>query len=191
MFRWRKPSDADIAQFITSQAPTTWNYPQVGATRDHDPPAGYIVDHTRVKIGEGLATFQRGCQALQRWKQFELGWVSLYHTEFPPEPGRTVAVLAHSLGMWILNATRVVYLVEEETPIKRFGYAYGTLPQHVECGEERFQVDWDPATNDVYYDILAYSRPSHILTKIGFPYTRYKQRQFARDSVQAVKRAVS
>ncbi len=191
MFRWRQPSDGEIAQFINDQADAQWNYPQVGSTHDHNPPAGFIVDHTRVKIGEGPEVYAAACDALRQWRQFQLGWVSLHHSEFPPKPDRVVAVLAQALGFWILNAARVVYEVEEDTPIKRFAYAYGTLPKHVERGEERFQIDWNPATNTVHYDILAYSQPRHILTKIGFLYTRRKQKQFARNSVQVMQQAVA
>ncbi|WP_166829852.1 DUF1990 domain-containing protein [Thalassoroseus pseudoceratinae] len=191
MFRWRKPSDAEIARFITDQADAQWNYTDVGSTREHNPPAGFIVDHTRVKIGEGQAVYEAACHALRQWRQFQLGWVSLHHSEFPPEPDRVVAVLAHTLSLWVLNAARIVYELEEDTPVKRYAYAYGTLPKHVERGEERFQIDWDPATNAVHYDILAFSQPRHILTKIGFLYTRRKQKQFARNSVQVMQQTVA
>jgi hypothetical protein len=39
-----------------------------------------------------------------------------------------VAVLARSLGLWWLNACRIVSVVNEDGPGKRFGFAYGTLP---------------------------------------------------------------
>ena len=42
-----------------------------------------------------------------------------------------------------MNAGRVVYLVDEDGPVPRFGFAYGTLPGHAESGEERFLVEWD------------------------------------------------
>jgi len=29
----------------------------------------------------------------------------------------------------------------EEEPIQRYGFAYGTLPDHAETGEERFLVE--------------------------------------------------
>jgi uncharacterized protein (UPF0548 family) len=36
---------------------------------------------------------------------------------------------------WWLNACRIVYVVDEEGPVKRFGFAYGTLPEHAESGK--------------------------------------------------------
>ena len=57
-------------------------------------------------------------------------------------------MLARVLGMWTLNAARVVFVIDEPG---RFGFAYGTLPRHVESGEERFLVERD-AAGEVYYE---------------------------------------
>ena len=57
----------------------------------------------------------------------------------------------------MVNACRVVYVVDEEEPIQRYGFAYGTLPDHAETGEERFLVEWNRASGEVWYDILAFS----------------------------------
>ena len=77
--------------------------------------------------------------------------------------------------------------MEEED---KFGFTYGTLPDHAESGEERFLAEWDRATGWVWYDILAFSRPRHLLTRLGYPWTRGVQRRFARDSAAAMVRAV-
>jgi uncharacterized protein (UPF0548 family) len=70
-----------------------------------------------------------------------------------------VAQLLAAIDMWWLNACRIVYVVDEEGPVKRYGFAYGTLPEHVESGDVRFTVDWHEADGAVWYDILAFSRP--------------------------------
>jgi len=71
-----------------------------------------------------------------------------------------------------------------------FGFAYGTLPGHVERGEERFLVEI--ADDDsVRYDILAFSQPKHLLTKIGYPFVRRLQKRFGRESSAAMVRAVA
>jgi uncharacterized protein (UPF0548 family) len=74
--------------------------------------------------------------------------------------------------------------------VARFGFAYGTLPHHVERGEERFCVEWRHADDSVWYDILAFSRPHHPLLIPGYPVARIVQRRFARDSKRAMLRAV-
>ena len=74
--------------------------------------------------------------------------------------------------------------------MERFGFAYGTLPGHAERGEERFLVEWSHEDDSVFYDVLAFSRPNHLLAWLGYPFARILQRRFARDSKEAMKEAV-
>jgi len=81
--------------------------------------------------------------------------------------------------------------MEEDGHVKRFGFAYGTLPGHVESGEERFLIEWDRADNCVWYDILAFSRPRHILAWLGYPWVRHLQKRFRQESGAAMCRATA
>ena len=125
-------------------------------------PSGYTIDHNRVQLGNGESVFQRAVQALKEWKQFDLGWVSIVPAGVAVKVVSTVAVKVRAFGTWSLSAARVVYLVEEGRPVRRFGFAYGTLPDHVETGEERFTVEWHENDDSVWYDILAFSRPPSV-----------------------------
>jgi uncharacterized protein (UPF0548 family) len=185
MFLIRKPSPSFIRAFLEGQAKLAFTYPAVGATAG-TPPLGYVVDHTRFKLGTGQVAFTVAKDALKKWEQFRLGWVEPCWPETSIEPGQVVAVLAHCCGLWSLNACRIEYVRDEP---RKFGFAYGTLPGHVESGEERFAVEWHE-DDAVWYDILAFSRPSHFLARLGYPLVRKLQRRFARDSVAAMKRAV-
>ena len=100
------------------------------------------------------------------------------------------STLARVFGLWTVNVCRVVYVFEESSVVEKFGFAYGTLPRHVECGEERFTVEWHRDDDSVWYDILAFSKPGHILTRLGYPLARRLQKRFAVDSMQAMQRAV-
>jgi uncharacterized protein (UPF0548 family) len=185
MFLHRKPSAEVVRQFVSSQQDLPFSYPQVGSTQSESRarPAGYIVDHNRIKLGEGEETYRRAVAALRSWKQFDLGWVTVAPPGEPLQVGTTVAVQAKVFGLWWLNAARIVYVFDEKGSAKaRFGFAYGTLPDHVELGEERFMVEWS-ADNSVWYDILAFSRPKHPLARLGFPITRSLQKRFARNSL--------
>jgi uncharacterized protein (UPF0548 family) len=51
-------------------------------------------------------------------------------------------------------------------------------------------IEWDRADNSVWYDILAFSRPSHILAWLGYPIVRRTQKRFGRESAAAVLKAV-
>ena len=187
----RKPSSDLIRTFLADQAKLRFTYPAVGATAT-TPPPGYTVDHTRMRLGEGAAVFKLATAALRRWDHFRLPWVEAWSPDPVIGVGTPVAVLARVLGLWWLNACRVVYLVDEEREqVQRWGFAYGTLPGHAESGEERFQIEWDQTDGGVHYDILAFSRPRHILARLGYPLTRRFQRGFARDSAAAVMTAAA
>jgi uncharacterized protein (UPF0548 family) len=182
MFMIREPSEADVARFIATQRDLPFTYPEVGATKA-TPPAGYNLDHNRIQIGSGEAIFQRAVEALKKWRHFELGWVAIVPRNVAVKVGATVAVKARAFGTWSLNACRIVYTIDES---RRFGFAYGTLPDHVETGEERFLVEW-LSDDTVWYDILAFSRPQHPLVKLSAPLARRLQKRFARDSLNRIK----
>ena len=182
MFRIKEPRDEDVAEFISSQRSLEFTYPEVGATNG-TPPAGYKVDHNRIQLGHGEATYKRAVEALKTWRQFQLGWVTIVPRGVAVEVGATVAVKARAFGTWSLNASRVVYVIDEA---RRFGFAYGTLPDHVECGEERFLIEW-LADDSVWYDILAFSKPRHPLVQLSSPLARMLQKRFARESMLILK----
>lgn len=182
MFRIVEPTERDVIEFISAQRDLPFTYSEVGATNT-SPPAGYTVDHNRIQLGEGETTYTRAVAALKDWRQFDLGWVTIVPSGVNVEIGATVAVKARAFGTWSLNAARVVYVIDEP---RRFGFAYGTLPDHVECGEERFLVEWLP-DDSVWHDILAFSRPQHPLVKLSAPLARRLQKRFARESLIRMK----
>ena len=133
-------------------------------------------------MGEGEKVFAAAKAALERWQQFRLGWLEASPDDTPIKEGQVVAILARSLGLWWLNACRIVDVVDEDGPVRRFGFAYGTLPDHAGSGEERFLIEWDRQEGNVWYDILAFSRPRHFLARLGYPWVRRVQKRFGRES---------
>ena len=189
MLSLRKPSTESIRGFLSQQAKLDFTYSAVGATSGN-PPAGYIVDHTRIKLGEGERVYDAAKMAIRRWDQFRLGWLEASPEGTPLQNGEVVAIVAYAIGVWWINACRIICVMDEVGEISRFGFAYGTLPVHAGTGEERFLVEWDQSDNSVWYDILAFSRPNHILTRLGYPLVRRKQKRFGRDSAASMLRAV-
>ena len=191
MFLSRKPSEETVARFIASQQDLAFSYPAVGATQGQataDELPGYNVDHNRIKLGTGRETYERAVSALRSWRQFELGWVSVVPEGKPLAVGTTVAVRAKTFGFWSLSAARIVYLIDERSAQDaRFGFAYGTLPDHVERGEERFRVEWNE-DDSVWYDIHAFSRPKHPLVRLGYPVARMLQKRFVKESLAVMVR---
>jgi uncharacterized protein (UPF0548 family) len=171
---------------LEAQRDVGFSYPEVGATAT-SPPRGYNVDHARFLLGQGPVTFSRGKLAIQRWEMFHNGWTHLCWPDAPIHCGVDVAMLARGFGLYSINFCRIVYLVDEP---RKYGFAYGTLPDHVETGEERFVVEW-LEDDTVWYDVFAFSRARHVLARIANPAVRKLQSKFRRDSGRAMQAAVT
>jgi uncharacterized protein (UPF0548 family) len=181
MFFLTEPSPTTINRFLSAQAGQAFSYSEVGATQTR-PPADYVLDHNRIQLGAGAPVFDRGVAALKRWRQFDLGWVGIVPDTTPLEVGNTVAIRARTFGLWSLSACSIVYLIDEKAPVRKFGFAYGTLGNHVERGEERFTVELHE-DGSVWYDILAFSQPHQFFVRLAYPLARRLQKRFARESL--------
>ncbi len=191
VFSLTRPTAARIARFLAAQDDASFSYTELGSTRSAPPPR-YTVDHNRVRLGSGVEVFDRAAAALRGWRMLTLGFAEVFPHHMEIVPGRTVAVVARHYGFWSLNACRVVYVVDEvggAGGMRRFGFAYGTLPDHGAVGEERFMVEWRPEDDSVWYDLYALSRPRHPLARLGYPLARALQRRFARASKRAMAKA--
>ncbi|HEY4047433.1 MAG TPA: DUF1990 domain-containing protein [Acidobacteriaceae bacterium] len=190
MFCLSRPTDQQIRELITRQAAADLSYPEKGASQGAMP-QGYAVLHERIRLGEGLAIFERASEALSQWKMFEMPWISLCWPDVPIQAGNIVAILAHHFGFWSLNFSKIVYVLDEDGPICRYGFAYGTLQEHAERGEERFLIEWDRSSGAVWYELLSFSRPNALLARASGPVARMLQRRFARASSAAMVRAAA
>ena len=191
MFLLTKPANETIRRFLETQKDKAFSYAEVGASRLGTPLAGYNADHNRIRIGSGPDDFQAAINAVKSWKMFDMPWVELCWPDTQIEVGSTVAILVRHFGLWSLNAARIVYVIEESGDIDRFGFAYGTLTEHAECGEERFSVEFHHDTGEVWFDLFAFSKPNHVLARLGYPLSRRLQRRFAEESKQAMLSAVN
>jgi len=179
-----------VRRFVADQRDSTFSYAEVGASKSRLPP-GYKHERYRVRLGSGKETFARACAALDGWTMFQLGWVRLYDPRTPVGQGATVALLIRHFGLWSLNASRIVYVFDEEGPVRAHGFGYGTLMEHAEEGEEKFAIEWHRADDSVWYSVVAFSRPRNVLARVGYPVTRFLQKRFARDSQRAMVEAVN
>ena len=81
MVSFRRLSDAGFA-----------SYAAVGATA-RDLPAGFNVDHDRVRLGVGAACYRRAVTSIRSWKMFDLGWLAARPERGTIETGMTVGAL--------------------------------------------------------------------------------------------------
>ncbi len=177
----RKPSPHRIHEILASQAGLNPTYAPVGATRA-EPPSGFVVDHTRALLGHGPEVFAAAQDALRRWREFAFSWLEAFPADTPIREGEILCTIARAMGLWWVNVCRIVYVIDEPDC---FGFAYGTLPEHAECGEERFQIELADS-GEVWYDIFAFSRPHQFLPRLGKPFVRRLQKRFGKESVHAV-----
>ena len=184
---FRRPSQQVIEGFLQVQRRCEFTYQEVGCTRETDV-AGFDLDEYRVRLGQGQETFAAACSAMRAWRMFPKRWTGVVHGESDIAAQQTVAVLIKVFGLWWLNSARIVYMLGDTD--RRFGFAYGTLPGHVECGEERFMVEWDE-DDVVWYELRAMSRPRLWFTRLGYPFVRRLQRLFGRDSQQSMTAAIA
>jgi uncharacterized protein (UPF0548 family) len=190
MFLIAKPSDSELRQFVSSLSRMRYSYRDVGATASVVPPS-YNVDHNRIRLGTGAADWARAVEAIHSWEMFNFGWTQLYSRDTPIRVGANVAILVSLFGIYSLNGARIVYVIDENGPVKRYGFAYGTLEEHAESGEERFSVEWNQQDDSVWYNLLAFSRLAHLLARLAFPVARNLQRRFAVDSLSRMASIVS
>ena len=173
-----KPNAATVNAFLEAEQGKTFTYPTVGATKNGEPPKDYDLDDNKVYLGHGQKVFTSAVNALNQWQHFPPSWTEVQAPEHPPFEAQTVAVLFKVLGLWWLNSARIVYVLHETN---KYGFAYGTLPGHIECGEEVFYVEMHP-DESVYYHIKAFSKPNRWFVKLGYPLARHWQRQFVKES---------
>jgi len=187
VFSWRKPDHEQLERLLAKHQAGSLSYTAIAATQ-RDAPPGYRLDRNRIVIGHGAEQFKRAKAAVDGWKMFDLDWIQVFPAHPSIEIGNAIAVVVRHFGFWSVNISRIVYVIDEES---RYGFAYGTSLCHSEEGEERFLVEHDPATDEVWYDLYAFSKPKHPLARVGFPIARHLQKRFARESLAAMKQLVS
>jgi len=186
MLSLRRPQGSQISLFLDRLAGSSLSYGPVGLSQAS--PRRFNVDEMRVRLGEGEELFERAKHALDAWRMFELDWAELLPRNPESSVGTNVAVLGRVARLWTMNGCRVVSRIDSAG---RYGFAYGTLREHAERGEECFTVELDPTDEAVWYMIRAVSRPRAILAIVGYPLSRRMQRKFREDSAAALRAAIA
>ena len=122
-------------------------------------------------LGHGPEAFAKASAGLRRWAAHRGIGAQVFPAESPIEVGRTVLVALGIGPLRIVAPTRIVVVVDEPT---RFGFAYGTLPGHPECGEESFVIEHCD-DGSVVARIRVDAKPATLLTKVAGPVGRLAQ----------------
>jgi uncharacterized protein (UPF0548 family) len=89
MFSFQKPSNESVRRFLSEQDHLNYTYSAVGATSS-TPPSGFVVDHTRICLGDGELVFEAAKKAIRCWEHFQLGWVESSSRDIPIANGQVV-----------------------------------------------------------------------------------------------------
>ena len=179
----RRPTDAALAGWLARQGDARASFE---APLPDVAPAGFDLDSCRLELGAGPAVFAAARDALRRWAHCDTGWLGIAPRAAPPAPGLSFAMLVRLGGVWFANACRVRSVFDEPGST---GYEHVTLPDHAECGVERFEVRAE-RDGRVVFEIRAVSRPARWWVAAGRPLVRAAQARFRRDSPAALLRAV-
>lgn len=155
------------------------SYAEVGATAAGKLPAGYGHLFVRKQIGTGRQRFERSAEAVMRWGMQRGAGLRVQASS---EVAAVDTVVLVRMG-FLPAPCRVVYVIDE--PDIR-GFAYGTLEGHPESGEERFVVHRDPATDAVFAEVSAFSRPATWWSRLGGPAVSVAQRVIAKRYLRGV-----
>ena len=150
---------------------TGLTYPEVGATRREPLPAGYDHLHYRRLIGSGADVFNRAGEAVETFRMHRAIGATVRTTADRAAPGVRLGI---GLGPFTVPC-EIVYVPDEPN---RAGFGYGTLPGHVQRGEEAFLVERDQ-DDRVWFRVTAFSRPARWITVLGGPLTIVAQRGYA------------
>lgn len=184
------PTESAVATAVAQSGVAPLSYDPVGGTAGLLP-EGFDHDVQQAVIGHGAQAWERGVEALRGWKQFDQPWIRFHHPETPIAAGAMVAFSSWQYGMWALNLCRVVDVIDvRDGPVLRFGFSYGTLAGHTVAGEERFELRWDKATDDVIFEVRKYSQLRHWLVRALGPLARHTQVRFSREAIARLRGAV-
>ncbi len=156
-----------LERILREQSAASLTYSEVGATRG-TPPPGYRSDRRTVRLGQGEQTYLRAVDGLRHWATHHGAGIRLCPENPDLEVGVTIVQAIGFPGFTAIAACRIVYVVDEADA---FGFGYGTLPAHAEQGEESFTVTKD-ADGAVDFVVRAFSRPRHVLARLGAPVAR-------------------
>ena len=162
------PSIQKSTAFIQKQAPLDYTYSPLFGTKLKDNIETYDNDSLEIVIGKGVLDFEIAKKAIRSWTMFPALWTKILKENTPIEVNETVAMYAKFFGLWWRNACKIVYVTDNKT---EFGFAYGTLPGHIESGEELFLVSMNEK-EEVIYTIKAFAKvlktcPNMHLTLVG------------------------
>jgi uncharacterized protein (UPF0548 family) len=161
-------------------------YPEVGATLAGQAPTGLRRARAEIRLGHGSDTFSLAVVGLRGWAAHGLAGVTVFPRNVAIRTGETVIVTVGTPFLALAAPCRIVGVVDAPG---RWGFAYGTLPDHPEQGEESFVVTMSE-DESVRFTITSLSRPGDPLVRMAGPLARSAQAFATKGYLRSLRRYV-
>ncbi|XP_021908376.1 UPF0548 protein At2g17695-like isoform X3 [Carica papaya] len=151
---WAVPSLEEQISCIKKSVAFNYNSKYLGATAKPEASLkkdeelskdGFLINHSRILVGSGVGTYEKGKKALQTWRHFGLDW-AFVDPNTPVQSGVKFCVCVKEFLPWIMMPLQVVYVNESrkaKNAVASFSFGSGTLQGHLLAGEERFSIELD------------------------------------------------
>jgi uncharacterized protein (UPF0548 family) len=136
-------------------------------------------------LGTGRVVFGQAVEALRSWDVHKHAGLEVISEKPSVETGATILLGLRLMPFYLTFACRILYEIEGDD---RRGFAYGTLPLHVERGEQSFVVRIDQGS--VRFVVSSLSQPAHITARLAAPLSRALQSKARADYVMAMRRVL-
>jgi uncharacterized protein (UPF0548 family) len=160
------------------------NYPEVGTSIEGSFPSGFRIHHYEIELSASEAVFNRAVAGLQSWQAHRIPRISIYPQSPPVRLGESLILEIGPRAIAMAAPCRIVRVVEDSN---KYGFAYGTLPGHPECGEESFVVS-RLSTGKVVFEISGFSQPGSSIVRLAGPIARTIQTSATNSYLRALKR---
>jgi uncharacterized protein (UPF0548 family) len=183
--RRRAATDGQLASLLEQARLDTLTYGLPSGSPGDGTPVGMHRRHWDTALS-GADPFTAAVAALHAW-EVHRGAGLVLAADGPLAVGTNVAFSAPLPIGYVDGACRIVTVIDDA---HRFGFTYGTLSVHPECGEESFAVTRD-SDGVVRFEIDAVSRPVQPLARLVPVVADWLQDAAVRRYLAAMRRAVA
>jgi uncharacterized protein (UPF0548 family) len=160
------------------------NYSEVGASLTGATVSGFRNHHYQIDLSAKDGVFDRAVLGLKTWQAHDIPRLKVYPETQRVALGKSVILELGPRIVAIAAPCRIVRVVEQPD---EWGFAYGTLPGHPECGEESFVVRRS-TTGWITFEISGFSRAASSVAKFSGPVARKIQTSATNSYLRALKR---
>ena len=180
-FRLWPARPRDLTALLERSRTDALTYAPAGTSTGYLTPSGLTRRHWTTPLA-GSNAFEQAAEALRTWGMHR--GAGLYVAADGPIAVGTNVAFSAALPIGFVDGTcRIVLVIDEP---RRYGFAYGTLSVHPECGEEAFVVSRD-ADGNVRLDVDGVSRPAQPLARLVAPFADHLQDRAIRRYLDAMR----